>query len=293
MAGIVIELQQEILKQDCDVVNILRKAHVIASKLQLNEFDTWILHELNGYPDQNSCPEYRQIRGVLKAFNPYNGWIPTNITNQELEDMICNRRLVNSISEIVSLCEYGNNLISEFNGGQLDVINSMFDSPLPMKYSLHISRTSVLDIVEKVKNTILEWTLRLESEGILGEGMRFSDVEKNAAQDLPQTINYYFGDTKIVNTTGENTTVVEGDNNSISFSYDKASKIVDEIEEYINSEDLSEDDLETVGDILADIRDKISKEKKPSIIKASLSGLKDFLIGAGANIAAGLIQAKI
>lgn len=293
MAGIVIELQQEILKQDCDVVNILRKAHVIASKLKLNEFDTWILHELNGYPDQNSCPEYRQIRGVLKAFNPYNGWIPTNITNQELEDMICNRRLVNSISEIVSLCEDGNNLISEFNGGQLDVINSMFDSPLPMKYSLHISRTSVLDIVEKVKNTILEWTLRLESEGILGEGMRFSDVEKNAAQDLPQTINYYFGDTKIVNTTGENTTVVEGDNNSISFSYDKASKIVDEIEEYINSEDLSEDDLETVGDILADIRDKISKEKKPSIIKASLSGLKDFLIGAGANIAAGLIQAKI
>jgi len=232
MDGIVLELQQEILKQDCDVVNILRKAHVIASKLQLNEFDTWILHELNGYPDQNSCPEYRQIRGVLKAFNPYsgNGWIETNINNQELEDMICNHRLVNSISEIVSLCEYGNNLISEFNGGQLDVINSMFDSPLPMKYSLHISRTSVLDIVEKVKNTILEWTLCLESEGILGEGMRFSDVEKNAAQDLSQTINYYFGDTKIVNTTGENTTVVQGDNNNISFSYDKASKIVDEIE---------------------------------------------------------------
>src|SRR3712207_2815983 len=108
MEGIVLELQQEILKQDCDVVNILRKAHVIASKLQLNEFDTWILHELNGYPDQNSCPEYRQIRGVLKAFNPYsgNGWIETNINNQELEDMICNHRLVNSISEIVSLCEY-------------------------------------------------------------------------------------------------------------------------------------------------------------------------------------------
>ena len=67
MAGIVIELQQEVLKQDCDIVNVLRRAHVIATKLQLTEFDSWITHELNGYPNQEVCPEYRKIKGVLRS----------------------------------------------------------------------------------------------------------------------------------------------------------------------------------------------------------------------------------
>ena len=36
----------------------------------------------------------------------------------------------------------------------------------------------------------------------------------------------------------------------------------------------------------------ISQEKNPSVIKALLVGLKDFLINAGGSLAAGLIQAK-
>lgn len=35
MSSIVLELQQELLKSDCDVLNALRKAHVIAVKLKL------------------------------------------------------------------------------------------------------------------------------------------------------------------------------------------------------------------------------------------------------------------
>ncbi len=46
-----------------------------------------------------------------------------------------------------------------------------------------------MDIIEKVKNTVLEWTLKLEEEGVLGEGMRFSDKEKQNAKALPQTVN--------------------------------------------------------------------------------------------------------
>ena len=51
MGSIVLELQNEIVSSNCDVVNILRKAHLIASKLKLADFDQWIKHELNGYPD--------------------------------------------------------------------------------------------------------------------------------------------------------------------------------------------------------------------------------------------------
>ncbi len=293
MAGIVIELQQEVLKQDCDIVNVLRRAHVIATKLQLTEFDSWITHELNGYPNQEVCPEYRKIKGVLKAFNPYQGWIPAMISDIEMETDVCERKMANSISEIVSLCQEENDLLSEFTGAQTEILNKIFRTTFPMKYALFIPRTSVMDIIEKVKNTILEWTLKLEEKGIIGDNMTFTEKEKNTATSIPQTINNYYGDTKIVNSSGDNTTVVAGDNNNVSFSYEKASKIIEEIEKSINNENLNQDDLETAKDILVDIRDKIDQKKKPSIIKATLSGLKDFLIGAGANVAEALIQTKL
>lgn len=293
MAGIVIELQQEVLKQDCDIVNVLRRAHVIATKLQLTEFDSWITHELNGYPNQEVCPEYRKIKGVLKAFNPYQGWIPAMISDIEMETDVCERKMANSISEIVSLCQEENDLLSEFTGAQTEILNKIFRTTFPMKYALFIPRTSVMDIIEKVKNTILEWTLKLEEKGIIGDNMTFTEKEKNTATSIPQTINNYYGDTKIVNSSGDNTTVVAGDNNNVSFSYEKASKIIEEIEKSINNENLNQDDLETAKDILVDIRDKIDQKKKTSIIKATLSGLKDFLIGAGANVAAALIQTKL
>ena len=45
-----------------DIVSALRKAHIIASKLNLTEFDSWILSELNGYKcDEKEIPEYAAL----------------------------------------------------------------------------------------------------------------------------------------------------------------------------------------------------------------------------------------
>ena len=294
MGSIVLELQKEIISSNCDVVNVLRKAHLIASKLKLTDFDQWIQYELNGYPDQESCPEYRKICGSLKAFNPYNGWIPTLIHDNNVEKLFCERKIENSISEIISLCEsQENGLILEFSGEGLTLLNKMFNSPLPMNYSLHISTAAVRDIEEKVKNTILEWTLKLESEGIVGENMVFSEKEKDCAANIPQTVNNYYGNTSIINAPSDNVQIVSGSENTVSFSYDKVRDIVDAVEKSINESNLSKDDMETADELLADIKSKIEEEKKPHVLKSAFVGLKDFLISTGANVTAGLIQAKM
>lgn len=51
--------------------------------------------------------------------------------------------------------------------------------------------------------------------------------------------------------------------------------------------------IEQQKEILVGIPDKIDQKKKPSIIKVSLSELKDFLIGTGAEVVAALIQTKL
>ena len=57
MNKMIADLQQDILKTDCDIVNTLRKAHLIAKKLKADEFDAWIQNELNGYePSSKSIP---------------------------------------------------------------------------------------------------------------------------------------------------------------------------------------------------------------------------------------------
>lgn len=294
MGSIVLDLQKEVTSKNCDILNTLRKAHLIASKLKLTEFDQWISYELNGYSTDEYIPEYRTVRGVLKGLNPYHGWIPVVIPNPELEKAICEKKLCQPISELISLTDSSSNngLIMILPGDMQQNLDNLLDSHSPLQYALHLSTATVEAIVEKVKNTVLEWTIKLEEEGILGENLRFSDVEITAAQTIPRTVNYYFGDVNVISGVADSMQFVSGDNN-VCFDYDAAQAIAKEVRQCIDMEQLSEDDRETTEELMAELDDKINTKKKPGVIKATLIGLKDFLINAGANVAAELIIAKM
>lgn len=294
MSSIVLDLQNEVTKPDCDIVNVLRKAHLIATKLNLSEFEKWISCELYGYKNVEAIPYYREVRGVLKAYNPYYGWIPAMISDMELENSICNKRVPNSISEILTLCSKGEKvLFSEFTGEQLDFLNRIFISPLPMKYALHLSAAAVGDIIEKVKNTVMEWTIKLEAEGILGEGMQFNSTEREAAKQIPQTINNYYGNANVFHAPVDCSAVIAGDDTSVAFTYEKAKEVSSAIETALESERLTEENEEIALEILSEIKDKISQQKKPRVIKSALIGFKDFLIGVGASATVAVIDAKL
>lgn len=292
MSSIVLDLQQEVLKPDCDILNALRKAHLIASKLKLQEFDMWLQSELNGYSyrDQDKIPSYRKVKGTLKAFNPYNGWIPAQCTDDELEKMICEQKLWQPISELQELCQQNaeGTIVLQFPAGQMKTIASMFSTPIPMQFALHISQHLLKSIIELVKNCILEWTIRLESEGILGEGMRFSQEETAMAQKVPQTINNYYG--TVVNGDVQKSQIVSGDNNTVTFSYEQVSELINEVKKVVKDSEMTEEDRETADELITDVETKIENKKKSAIIKAALNGLKDFLVGTGANVAGALIM---
>ena len=60
---------------------------------------------------------------------------------------------------------------------------------LDVQPTLHISQPSVHSILDAIKDTILRWSLELEQNGILGEGMTFSEQEKKSAVQLNLEIN--------------------------------------------------------------------------------------------------------
>ena len=62
---------------------------------------------------------------------------------------------------------------------------------------------------------------------------------------------------------------------------------------YVSKDDISAENKETAIEMLTEIKEKITAQKKPSIIKSALVGLKDFLIGVGASATVAIIQAKM
>ena len=84
MSGIVLELQREALDETVSTESLLRKAYLVAKKLKLEEFEDWLSQEQNGYVGQ--IPEYRSIRGEIKAWNPYHGWIPVVMSGKYADE---------------------------------------------------------------------------------------------------------------------------------------------------------------------------------------------------------------
>lgn len=189
MSGIIIDLQKEALDSRSDVLALLRKAYFVARKLNLTDFEGWINNELNGYQVQNEIPNYRLVYGEIKALNPYSGWIPVIIPDNEVSNMINTRKVGDSISKIQSFLPAESNFVTlPYSAEQNALIGEVFD--FDTKYALFVDKYNLFDIVEKVKNLILDWSITLEENGIVGEGLRFTEEEKNIAK-TNTTINNY------------------------------------------------------------------------------------------------------
>lgn len=294
MGSLVLDLQKELLDSGCDVLHALRKAHVIAVKLKLTDFDRWVQNELNGYKgNYEEVPDYRQMKGQMKAKNPYHGWIPIMFSDNKTENVFSCMPAYESLAELLEVKKGSKdgNFFYGFPAEQSQMIMKMSNMPIPMQIGLFISTHRIAEVVERVRNCLLEWTLRLEAERIMGEDMMFNQKEKATAQAIPQQINYYYG--TVVNGDVENSQVISGSNNTITYSAGDVANAVKEICKALESESISEDDMESAVEMLEDISKKIDQGKKPGVIKAALVGLKDFVLAVGANVTATLIAAKI
>lgn len=192
MKSIVIRLQEMASNEDISIKELLRKALIVAYKLNLDDFKGWIENEINGYGKNSEIPEYRNVTGEIKACNPYTGiWMPFIWPNAP--EGVYNRKINQRISEIEhNLKSAKGILVVPFSPDQQSILMKNFESPTPPY--LIISRASLVGIIESVRNVILKWSLKLEKEGILGEEMVFSEEEQlRAANNQQIQIDNFYG----------------------------------------------------------------------------------------------------
>ena len=296
MSSMVLELRNDVMREDCDVLTLLRKAHLIAKKLDLKQFDEWIQSELYGYTNTDyPVPEYRCINASLKEWILYVGWY--HVDNRQIEKIFRKIKVRYSLDVLVELSKKQEESVKVYSlNDHGSEINSLRGIKQQTKYSLHCNVCQIKSIIEQVKNTILEWTIKLEEEGILGEEMQFNSEEKEAAKRIPQQIinyNNYYGNTNVINGDIQDSVFVAGNENTIQYTIEKANKAISEIESSLNKENIPSEDKETAMEMIAEIKEKVSQNKKPSIVKSAFIGLLNFVGEVGAGITAGLIQAKM
>ena len=180
MSSIILELQADAMNDNVSIQSLLRKAYAIAIKLSVEDSRQWIEAELNGYDVGNEVPMYRRIKGALQAVNPVRGLIPVHVGDTEMEDTISVFHFRQSIAEIEGIVsKHSKGFLIPFTGSQLSSIQDVFQSDF--SFRLSFSATSLLPVVDNVRNTILQWALRLEQEGVTGEGLSFSTDEVKKA----------------------------------------------------------------------------------------------------------------
>lgn len=63
----VLKLQQLACSEESSILSVMFQAKLIASKLELDDFSTWIENEISGYPEKLKVPDYRKMAAPMKC----------------------------------------------------------------------------------------------------------------------------------------------------------------------------------------------------------------------------------
>lgn len=289
MNSIIQELQSEAYDPKISTSNLLRKAYIVAKKLKITEFAEWLHEELNGYESYNTTPNYRDIKGDLRAWNPYQGWVPAIINDTELSSLASSSKVMQSIPELERLAQADSNgMVMQFADGLRNQLSEMFG--VETNFQLHFGKSQIEKIIESVRNIVLDWALKLEEDGILGEGLSFTKEEKEKAKKNEYNVNNYYGDI-------QNSQIQQNTTNSnqyMNFENIKESevlRVLKLIKENLDSIEFNETDGAVVGSEIQTI-DAQLKSPKPNknIIGQSLKTIRNLMEGmSGSLIASGVL----
>ena len=184
--SIVLKLQSLASDPTSDVEELLNKALIVSRKLRIKKFRKWCDVELEGYIDQ-VLPDYRKFKGELKVFNPYHGLQPF-IIRDDMDELVTAIEVNISIGEIMNLLKQeGDMPYKPLPNLAKKQLMEMQDSYAKLEPRVVFHRSQLMGIPTKVRSIILNWALQLEEDGILGEGLKFSDKEK----EIAMSVNHY------------------------------------------------------------------------------------------------------
>jgi len=167
------DIQAATISKDTDVPTLLRMCKLLAARLGNEQFAQWVEHELNGYPDIQSLPEYRKVN--VRSYGSFHSQfkqaprlqIPISVLPEKLRDTYGNAYMVRGVSAYMNLVRADKNetLVEDW----------------PMELAVHFASKVAVDmqcisawkeipvgaiftLLDSVKTRILGFVIDLERE---------------------------------------------------------------------------------------------------------------------------------
>ena len=188
MANLVEELLRSCIDEE-DLSRILLKAKVVAHKLDIRDILDWVNSELKGYPGGmehfKNVPDYRWASGRLETADQWTSWRPMvsdSMHNAKQLQGISRLPLVEGVAQLEHLVR--DNETSTLELYYPELMKQAIVGNEPVRLRLIISTASVMGMLAKIRDQVLEWALELDKNGILGDGMSFTDQDKQKAANV-------------------------------------------------------------------------------------------------------------
>ena len=158
--------------------------------------------------------------------------------------------------------------------------------------SLFTQRAAIVGIIDAARTALLNWALKLEEDGVVGEGLSFSPAEKATAATATHNITNFHE-----RVTGVH--VLQAGNDSIQVStttpdLESIAKFLAALREALPKLALSsEDQTELKAEVDTIEAQAKSPRPKPSIIKEGLRSVRSILEGAAGGAAGQLLLEQL
>ena len=159
----VIQLQEDTASGGKSIAELLRLAKLMSAKLDLPLVQGWIEHELKGYPNGDSLPNYRFISGgQLHIHNPYYGWQLASGGDLHLWKL----PVLDSVPELEKLT--GENPVYLIPPVRIRLTDFSGDSDLLSEFPQRIMfpGSVFVKIIESVRDRLLDWSIQLALKGV-------------------------------------------------------------------------------------------------------------------------------
>ena len=210
--SLVTEIIETLSSQSGSLTEALLKTKVLLHKIGHQELVEWVNNELNGYPEQDSVPNYRILPAQVLANAANRAYqitahpIPVGHLDEEVRESLETAKMSQSLAVLEKLVEG--------EGGHLEApipmeANGVLGQALANGFIIQrawsqIGKADVTQIFVQVRSRLLDFVLSLQDQ--LGENMSDHDIrQRTDSFDAARLFNNAIF--------GNNTTIVVGTNN--------------------------------------------------------------------------------
>ena len=194
------EIQASLLQSESDIGPILLKLRFVASRLGSTPLEEWVKFESEGYPAGMDVPDYRRVRASYSGSwsnrligHVNNAPIPIHLVEKYAGKEWADISIRQSISAIDSLVSgEGDTLMTDASNLILLFQGKIYPDFTCVSVSGEISKTSVIEIQNAVRNRVLELTIELERAIPEVANVQLKgpiDAEDDAAEAVTQVFN--------------------------------------------------------------------------------------------------------